>query len=325
MRDFLKALLECSVSMSVLAVILMALTPLLSKRYAAKGLYYAWLIIVAGLIIPFRFHFTTPLFQMDAVPSVVRQIISANAGHTLHVTREISTANQEATMIPWIQIIVALWLVGVAAFLIYHGSRHTRFLRMVRRWGEQITNVQMIELLENIKTDMGIVKPVKLLLCSCVSSPMLIGFLRPIILLPRPDISLDELPYILRHELVHFQRRDLWYKSLVVLATAIHWFNPVVRLMAMAIASQCEISCDAAVVDETDMDGRKRYSETIIGVVKEQSSVQTAFSTDFYGGKKDMKRRIYSIMGPKKEKAGVAVVCLILIGTMGTGIAFCGQ
>jgi beta-lactamase regulating signal transducer with metallopeptidase domain len=314
--------MECSVSMSVLALVLMALTPLLSKRYAAKWLYYAWLVIVAGLIIPFRFRFSIPRFRTDAISSAVQRIIPAGIGNVADAASQISAGTQGTLGIPWIEICGSLWLAGAAAFLIYHGLRHARFLRMIRRWGEQTANPQMLEMLERIKKYMGIVRPVKLLICSCVSSPMMIGFLNPAILLPRPDFSVDELPYILRHELVHFKRRDLCYKSLVVFTTAIHWFNPVVYLMAKAIASQCEISCDAEVVDKSDMDGRQRYSETIIGVIRNQSKVQTAFSTNFYGGKDGMKRRIFSIMDTKKKKAGAAVLCLILIGTMGTGMAF---
>ena len=324
MQGFLTALIECSISMSVLALVLITLTPLLSKRYAAKWLYCAWLVIVVGLIIPFRLHFDMALIRMDAVPSSVQQILPVNVGNVADGTT-IDTVTQGAAEIPWIHIIGAVWFAGTATFLIYHILRHTRFLRMVKRWSEQTDNPQMLGMLENIKTDMNIAKTVKLQICSCVSSPMMIGFLKPIILLPKSDASTDELPYILRHELVHFKRRDLWYKSLVVFATAIHWFNPVVYLMARAIASQCEISCDAAVVNKTDMDGRQRYSETIIGVIKTKSRVQTTFSTNFYGGKKGMKKKILSIMDTTKKKVGIVILALVIIGTMGTGVAFAAR
>jgi beta-lactamase regulating signal transducer with metallopeptidase domain len=58
MQSFVIALLTCSVAMSALALLYLALTPLLAKRYSARGRYYAWLIILIGLIVPFR-----PLFS----------------------------------------------------------------------------------------------------------------------------------------------------------------------------------------------------------------------------------------------------------------------
>ncbi|HWT73872.1 MAG TPA: M56 family metallopeptidase [Mobilitalea sp.] len=321
MRDYMTALIECSVTMSVLVLGFMAITPWLSKKYSAKWLYYVWVVLVVGLIIPFRVHPDTAFIRMNAAPSYIQQIVSGNAGNVVDLTISTSTAPQGLPAISWYQIGISLWIAGVFAFIVYHGLKHYRFIKMVNRWGEQ-PDAQMLDTLQRIKTDMGIIKPVKLRICSCISSPMMIGFLSPVILLPRPDFSANELPYILRHELVHFKRKDLWYKSLVLLATAIHWFNPVIYLMAKAIASQCEVSCDAEVVNETDLDTRQRYSETIIGVIKNQSRIQTAFSTNFYGGKKGMKKRIFSIMDTSKKKTGVVILCLVLAGTLGTGAAF---
>lgn len=68
MQNFMIALLVCSISMSLLAFIYMAITPFVSKRYSTKGCYYAWLVIVVGLIIPFRPQFANSFFTVD-VPS----------------------------------------------------------------------------------------------------------------------------------------------------------------------------------------------------------------------------------------------------------------
>ena len=51
MQNFIITLLTCSVTMSALALLYMAITPLLAKRYSEKSRYYAWLIIVVGLIV----------------------------------------------------------------------------------------------------------------------------------------------------------------------------------------------------------------------------------------------------------------------------------
>lgn len=319
MREFMTALIECSVTMSVLVLGFIVATPWLSKRYSAKWLYYIWLVLVVGLIIPFRVHPDTAFIQMNAAPDYIQQIIPGNAGNIVDSTISTNTPSQDLSAISWYQIGICLWVAGLFAFMVYHGLKHFRFLRMVNRWSEQ-PDKQMNDTLQKIKADMGITTPVKLQICSCISSPMMIGFIRPTILLPWSDFSADELPYILKHELVHFKRKDLWYKSLVLFATAVHWFNPVMYAMAKAIASQCEISCDAEVVSKTDIGTRQQYSETIIGVIKNQSRMQTAFSTNFYGGKKGMKKRIFSIMDTSKKKAGAVILSLVLVGTLGTGV-----
>lgn len=322
MQGFLTALIECSVSMSVLVLGFIALTPWLSKKYAPKWLYYAWLIITAGFIVPVRFHTDIALIQMKTAPPYIQHIIPGNVGNVAKPVMQTDVLHSSLPVIPWYQIAGFIWIIGTVTFIAYHGLKHYRFIKMVNRWCEQGTKPELLEALQKIKSDMEIDRQVKLQICSCVSSPMMIGFVKPVILLPSSNYSMDELQLILRHELVHFRRKDLWYKSLVFLATAIHWFNPVIYLMAKFIAVQCEISCDAEVVKGTDVSNRQRYSETIIGVIKSQSRMQTAFSTNFYGGKNGMKKRILSIMDTKKKKTGVIVLCLILIGTMGTDVVF---
>ncbi|WP_052292931.1 M56 family metallopeptidase [Desulfofarcimen acetoxidans] len=138
-------------------------------------------------------------------------------------------------------------------------------------------------------------------------------------LLPPVKIADDELSLILKHELIHLKRYDLWYKALFLTATVLHWFNQVVYLMAKSAAVQCEISCDALVLQGADFQQRKQYGETIIGVVRNGAKLRTALSTNFYGGKKGMKTRISSIMDTKRKKAGVAVFCVVLVGIIMSG------
>jgi beta-lactamase regulating signal transducer with metallopeptidase domain len=344
MPSFLTALIECSIAMSVLILLFIAITPLIAKRYAAKWRYYAWLVIVIGLIIPFRPHVDTALIGIDihSVPPYIQhrildnsktigdnhiqtdtqRMLSDNVGTVVDNNIQTGTVRQGLLVVPWYQWVGSLWAAGVVVFIAYHSIRHIRFLKMIKRWCEEVTVPQTVDILQCLQSNFGISKQVKLQICSCITSPMMIGFINPVILLPSMNYSIDELAFILKHELVHFKRKDLWYKSLVFIATAIHWFNPFVYLMAREIATQCEISCDAEVVKDIDMDGRQQYSETIIGVIKNQSRMQTAFSTNFYGGKKSMKNRILSIMDTTKKKTGIFILCMALIATMGIGVVF---
>jgi len=340
MREFLIALMECSVTMSALVLLFVALTPKLSKRYAAKWLYYGWLVIVIGLIIPFRLHPSTPLIQGNFSTVSVQQMASDNSGieeqdqsqtgtqNNMAVDPATDSDNPESGIMeliqhsPWYLWAGVLWILGAVVFIAIHGIRHRRFLQMVRRWSKEVTNQQILSILQGQKAGLGISKRVALRTCPCVSSPMMIGMIKPVILLPSETYSESELSLLFRHELVHFKRNDLWYKVLVFIATAIHWFNPIIYLMAKAIAVQCEISCDMEVVKNTEIDKRQQYSETILGAAKCKTRMQTAFSTNFYGGKKEMKNRVFSIMDKTKKKTGILILCAALILTLGSGAVF---
>lgn len=320
MQNFIITLLTCSATMSAIILIYMAITPLLAKRYQVKWRYYIWLVIVAGLIIPFRPSFgnaivkiivpgetATPTFQIGTGTPVAVPVIDA----------ELPFASPGISL--W-QIMTAVWFAGMIIFLVYQAIRHYRFMKMAGRWSEVITDEQTLTLLESLKRGMGIFKQINLYLCSSVGSPMMFGFVNPRILLPKTALPQDELQFILKHELIHYKRKDLWYKCIVLIATAIHWFNPIVYLMAKAIDMQCELSCDGAVVQSTNQYTRQQYSETIIGVVRYQSKLKTALSTNYLGGKKGMKKRLFSIMDAAPKKTGTTIACVVVFSIILSGL-----
>ena len=316
MQNFMVALLICSVTMSAIALLYMAM-PFFSQRYSEKWRYYTWLIVVMGLIIPFRPQWGSAVITMEVtMPTVTYATLPTIMPYA------INTATSGAALnISWWPIVFAIWLVGATVFLAYHIIKHFRFMKIVRRWSEKVTDGQILSLYEDIKSEMGIARHIPLYLCP-FGSPMVIGLIKPRIFLPTKDLAQDDLRFILRHELVHFRRKDLLYKYLVMVATAFHWFNPVVYLMARTINILCETSCDAEVVQSADMDTRQSYSEALIGVVKYQSKLKTALATNFYGGKKGVKNRISSIMDTRRKNAGIIIACLAVIFTLGTGFVF---
>lgn len=326
MQNVLTTLFLCSATMSALALIYIAATPLLAKRYSATGRYYAWLVLVIGLLVPYRPHIRSAMFQVKMPGGTAANLPAVPMGAGITAAR--LTPHAVPTVLPlisWWQLAAVVWLTGMLLFLTYHGIRHTRFLNMTARWSRDVTEEQTLDLFQSLKTQMHLTKPIGLKVCDSIGSPMMIGFLHPRILLPNIDFAADELRFILKHELVHCKRKDLWYKGLVLIATAVHWFNPIVYVMAKAIDIQCELSCDREVIRDTGSDTRLSYTETIIGVVRYQSGRRTALSTYFYGGKKGMKDRIYSIMDTRKKKAGAVVICGALMLTLGTGAAFAAK
>jgi beta-lactamase regulating signal transducer with metallopeptidase domain len=310
------SLLICSVTMSGLALVYMAVTPLLAKRYAGKWRYYAWLAIVIGLIIPFRPHFNNVLIHLEPSGQTILPTIRTANGLLIFSPDGGPVFSAASENIPWWQIIFMLWLTGAALFIAYRVIQHCRFVKLAARWSDVIPDKGTNTLFRELKLEMGIQKHVGLYRCSCVSTPMLTGLAAPRILLPDSDFAADELRFILKHELAHYTRKDLWCKCLVLLATAIHWFNPVAYLVAKAIGAECETSCDAAVMKSADMDTRQYYCETIIGAIKYGSKPVTVFSTNFYSGKTCMKKRVSSIMDATAKRSGRLIVCVVGICTI---------
>ncbi len=323
METCLTALLKCSLSMSVITLLYAIVLPIVSKRYAPKWRYMVWLVIAVAWMIPFR-----PLIELPFLSAQNTNTPFMPVQLTLDFPIATTTAGA-LTPAPLIQenipqlsmweIAFFLWLAGIVVISVYQILRHNRFMKMVNRWSEAGTTPEILRILDRLKQEQKIKAQIEYKTCPSISSPMMVGFFRPVILMPSIQLSEHELIFILRHELTHFKRHDLWYKTIVLAATVLHWFNPIVYFMARATSVQCEIACDALVLENETMQMRRQYGETIIAVVRGGKTHQTALSTNFYGGKRGMKNRIASILDSKRKKAGIIILCIVLTGIILTG------
>jgi hypothetical protein len=153
---------------------------------------------------------------------------------------------------------------------------------------------------------------------------LITGFIKPILLIPSTDISDEDLKIIFTHELIHYKRKDIWYKLLLVFANAFHWFNPIIYKMSVESNKDIEMVCDTEVITNGDIEFRKHYSETILSMIHKEHIRYTSFSTYFYGGLKTMKQRIFNIFDMTKKRSGIITLCIILLlaAFLSTAIVF---
>nr|WP_319489733.1 M56 family metallopeptidase [uncultured Caproiciproducens sp.] len=302
--------LQNSLQLSSIALLMLAVSPLLAHRYSAKCRYYLWAVVFAALLLPIRTNITLELPEF--FHTILPQTIGTTAPDTAAITKTVNTWD-------WHNFAGLLWAAGTFCFLSWHFFQHLRFLSAIRRWHEEIVDTAVLELFAKVKAELKIREHITIKSCVCIKTPMVMGLLRPTVLLPQVNLSQDELPLILKHELVHYRRKDLWYKALMLLTMSIHWFNPVVHLMVKSVLNLCEISCDEEVLKGIEAKGRARYGESVIGTVRNSSSYKTALSTNFYSGTKGMKKRIYAMMDMRKKRFSpvlfLAVLMLTLCGT----------
>ena len=99
-----------------------------------------------------------------------------------------------------------------------------------------------------------------------VPAPMLMGVVRPVILIPPQAEGQAGLEDMLAHELVHWRRKDLWVKWAAALAAAVHWFNPAAWWLIARLDRACELACDEAVVRAWPPQRRARYGTLILAL-----------------------------------------------------------
>ena len=98
---------------------------------------------------------------------------------------------------------------------------------------------------------------------------MLIGIVRPYIIIPDINFNEKQLKNILLHEIVHLKRFDIAVKWLTMIASSIHWFNPLMYFIKKEINTSCELACDEAVIKNLSPSEKQAYGDTLISVVAE--------------------------------------------------------
>ncbi len=232
-----------------------------------------------------------------------------------------SAAGERLRSVNLLDLLGWVWLGGAVCFFAMQLMRHHRFMRTLRRWQKPCENTAYLHILSRLQKDMGLENCPGLKLSPSAPSPMLVGFFNPTVYLPDESLTPDELVLVLRHELTHYQRRDLLVKAALLLCRGVHWFNPVMLPLSRWLNTCQESSCDSCVTQNASQEERRFYSETILRAIRRQVRARTQLCTSFYGGKEGMKKRIFSIMNTSKRRAGVLLCLCLVLGTLLCGCA----
>lgn len=234
------------------------------------------------------------------------------------MTTEIAVQSKKTGVTP-LDIVACVWLAGCLIFLSLHIVSYLHYKRRVKRLGHAIEDVGILNRIAELKGELHITRAIAVINYPEAGSPMILGFLRPVLVLPEQSYREEDLFFILKHELVHVKRGDVFYKLLFVAANAVHWFNPLIYLMQKEAAVDMELSCDERVLQGADYAMRKAYTETLLFTLHKRGARRTVLSTQFYEGKQVMKRRFKNILSKNGKKNGIVLVACAVILSIGIG------
>ena len=155
-----------------------------------------------------------------------------------------------------------------------------------------------------------------------VGTPMLLGLIHPVIVLPDRDYTGGMLESILLHELTHYRRGDMLYKWFSVLVLLLHWFNPLTLLFRRELDRTCELNCDAAVLRGLNREEKQRYGELLISMAADRSFPGSVVAMSFTTEKRNLKERLIQIMTYRTYgKASLALILALILLLTGCGMA----
>ncbi len=177
-----------------------------------------------------------------------RELRRGAVGATLPDAARIAIpGTHSAEVLPWV---VAAWLAGVTVFWMRLASNWMLAARMRSRFVRGAP-AEWQRLLGRLGARIGLVRPVRLLVSSMVDAPAVIGWLRPMVLVPvgmLAGLAPEQVEMLLLHELAHIRRHDYLVNILQSVAEALLFYNPAVWWVSGHIRAERELCCDDVAV-----------------------------------------------------------------------------
>ena len=257
------SILNLSISASWLVLAVMAVRLVLKK--APKALHCAlWALVAFRLLCPISIESDLSMIpSREVLPESYLYLeprepqfrepaqlqIVTNPNFSAPVEIEIDTTVDRVQHFDILATV--LWLAGVGAMGIYAAFRWLSLCLRLRMAARVYGNVWE---------------------CDDISSPFILGLLRPRIYLPA---GLDEetRTHVLAHENAHLKRLDHLWKPLGFALLAVHWFNPIMWLGYALLCRDIELACDEKVIKKLDKPAVLAYSQALIRCAVPQRSI----------------------------------------------------
>lgn len=209
----------------------------------------------------------------EAVNPIISGSLSPNIGSGINPMQIIASAAS------------AIWIIGVIAMLIYTLASYIRISRKIR---------EAAPLKENIW------------ICDRISTPFILGIIRPRIYLPSAMNEADT-EYVISHEKAHLKRKDHIWKPLGFLLLSVYWFNPILWAAYILLCRDIELACDEKVIRQMGTEIKKPYSEALVNCSVPRKMI-AACPLAF--GETGVKERVKGVLSYKKPAFWIILVAI---------------
>jgi len=350
--------IETSIMASILVVLILGVKILLRNKLTPRWHYLLWMILIVRLVLPWSPDSSYSIYSIlsrsyekavsvQSQPAVFpknepTQETTSDTFDTRGVTEEerypagplqttkesytettIPIKKQMEEPISFYTIALYIWLTGtiVLGFVTYLIIR--QLYRYIQQQQQVITDKRIVKIFENCKHSMSVQQSIPLLLAGKISSPTVLGFYSPRILLSNVHISKltdQQLRHIFYHELAHIKRRDVGVNWLMHSLLILNWFNPILWCSYVFMREDQELACDAYALTFMEEEEKISYGLTIISLLEHYSNYyQIPSLANLSRNKRTLKRRILMIKKFQKKSYGwsmLGIVAVMIISSL---------
>jgi beta-lactamase regulating signal transducer with metallopeptidase domain len=260
---------------------------------------------------------------MSTIELIDNQIITSEKMTTtlpLPILSEstISMAGMKVYFNEHIYFVVLIWLLGVGLFILklLGGISYVYYLRSQHNFS---VDEYWLDMVDNLSRKVNIKRNIALVESALVRSPVVVGYLKPMILFPISAINRlnpNEVEAILAHEIAHVMRHDYVFNIIQSVIEALFYFNPAVWWISANIRAERENCCDDVAIALCG--NSLTYAKSLV-VVQEMQYYSAAFAMGFAGQRQNqLLLRIQRVLNQSNNKSNVMekfiATCLIIFG-----------
>ena len=260
-------------------------------------------------------HFAPNASEPQDAP--VRILTEPVASHTLKNSVDILVqyfnAHAALVVLLWFIVFLARFVQLLSGLVYTQRIRHYKTNPAPDHWQER---------LRELLTKLRITRPVSLLESALIKIPVVVGFLKPVILVPAgmlTHISPDQVESILLHELAHIRRQDYLLNLVQNLVDTVFFFNPAMIWISSLIRAERENCCDDIAIRETR--SRRRLIEALVSF-HEYEKTTAGYALSFAAKENQVVRRVKRIVHKKNHSLNAGERVLLMSGLLILSAAF---
>lgn len=294
-------------------LLLLAIKTLLKDKLSPRWQYAVWSVLALRILLP---AYTGKYYVLLPLPLWVETAKVMLEPHWASAYTNVYEATQVTSPIPWLtgapvslsDWLFLLYVAGVVVTLLWYLISWLRLCLLLRQGTPVPADVQ--EQIERIGKTYAC-KTCRAIELPGLPSPMVCGVFRPVLALPKGK-ALDD--HVILHELLHLNYKDALQNVFWCFCRALHWCNPIVRLLLNRVGNDMESLCDQRVLERLRGEDRRNYGISLLAMANDKYP-RAVGTTSLSNGGKNIAQRIEAIVRFKRYPRGMALasVCVVVV------------
>lgn len=247
------------------------------SKFEVSCIFISLILLNIRLLLPFEFS-CTHSFYIPKFYFLICGFIRKKVFHSISVFN------------------VCMFVAGVGSVIvaIYKGILYWKFCGEMKNsiylWTESVNEKKQVKVYKNKE----------------VEEPFIYGIKNPKIILPE-KITYNT-SYIIKHEIQHYKKHDLWYKLFLEVMCILYWWNPFIYILKKYLHNMMELRNDFTVIRNATEDEKIDYATTLVEAAKFKKNLKYGLGINC--NESFLKYRIHSLFEKKIMKQSLFIILL---------------